>query len=775
MTEVLLTKEVASYARSLGADLVGFAPVSRWAKAPVEHSPQGVFPSARNVIVCACHFLDAPTELGAEEDPRIPGPAMTEMSVSTMLQDIGFRVSKFLQKQGHGALFVRQSGAWRYRGANGDRGWVGDICHYYAAACAGLGEVGWNNITLTPEFGPRQRFVSIITDADLTPTPLYDGPPLCDRCRMCAKQCPTQSFEKDVSGKMLCIECEDRKWEFPERNLWRCALGENFMLDVFLDEWKDREVTEELVLRMEQKAVEQHNEWITGWKMGMCLKYCMSKERRYWDRQYCKAPRRRRDVEPDTRPENLRALLKDIEARCPDLGVDFFGTGSKADFTTAGIDIREFMPDAESVIVFGLEYPKHCALNSDHHAHKAAIEIGKLLQEQYGFSALPRSALAVGQSARICGVDRPGVCCEWRTIVTSAPLTKHRWEIGPADVSKSGTPSRLTAETRETAHRAGADMMGIASVGRLDELAAQLRDIFEPIDDYFVVEDEGCPIKRETLWGRQGHPFRPAAQAVKLVPKRPSEHLSGAKSVIVFGIGLLNASIDNAGAEPARKAGHFHTSVHEEIFSQLQTVQLRVSRLLAAAGYRSVPVFDLFGLAGGVSGADKESRVSGGGVDLTASRFAAVAAGLADLGWNGIPMTPEYGPRQRFACLVTDADLIADNVYDGPALCRECGDCVSACPMAALDEQASCSVTLGGRTFRWGRLDRLRCDFAQRYGFVPEEGGQYIGCRNDFEAPEKITPDYVCDCMRKADRIQRPSYTPIVEPCFTACRTGMGG
>ncbi len=42
----------------------------------------------------------------------------------------------------------------------------------HAAIRAGLGEFGFNNIVLTPEFGPRVRFVSVITEAELEPDPL---------------------------------------------------------------------------------------------------------------------------------------------------------------------------------------------------------------------------------------------------------------------------------------------------------------------------------------------------------------------------------------------------------------------------------------------------------------------------------------------------------------------------------------------------------------------------------------------------------------------------
>src|SRR3989339_323264 len=53
-----------------------------------------------------------------------------------------------------------------------------------AAALAGLGEPGWSKVFLTPEFGPRQRFDILLTDAELEPDPLLKEP-ICDKCQAC--------------------------------------------------------------------------------------------------------------------------------------------------------------------------------------------------------------------------------------------------------------------------------------------------------------------------------------------------------------------------------------------------------------------------------------------------------------------------------------------------------------------------------------------------------------------------------------------------------------
>jgi epoxyqueuosine reductase QueG len=66
----------------------------------------------------------------------------------------------------------------------------GPFSHRHAATRAGLGEFGCCNVVLTREFGPRQRFNSIITDAELVGDPLITEP-ICrrDACRLCQEAC----------------------------------------------------------------------------------------------------------------------------------------------------------------------------------------------------------------------------------------------------------------------------------------------------------------------------------------------------------------------------------------------------------------------------------------------------------------------------------------------------------------------------------------------------------------------------------------------------------
>ncbi len=522
----------------------------------------------------------------------------------------------------------------------------------------------------------------------------------------------------------------------------------------------------------------------------------MPPARRYYDRGYCKAPRRRRDEQPDAGETNVARMLDDLLVRARELGVDFIGSATIEDFAAAGVDLKAHLPDAAGAVVFGLGYPPHCTLNTDYHAARAEIELGKIMQERYGFSALPRSEVDSEHAAMVCGLAeretrdqsgreivegrantslsiynneaqdhravtrRFGERQVWRTIVTAAPVPRSRHVMPPPRADVAASPGALAEAVRRLARQAGADLVGIAPAERIAEAAPRLRELLAG-DGYFVVEDEGWHIQRKALWGSQGHPYNPRARRGPPDARTPADHLPGARSVIVVGVGLLEASIDEVARPPAFKAGHYFTSVHEEAVSQLHTILLRVARLLDDRGHAAAPAVDLCGLG---------SRVGMWYHDLLSSRFAAVAAGLGEIGWHGMLLTPRFGVRQRVACLVTDAALPPDEVYGGPALCTKCFACVRACPMAAIDGGDRHAIRIGGREFQWGRLDRLRCDFSKRYGLTGESGGKYAGCRNAFTPPQTITPQWLTEAVRNSDRIQRPGgYTPVVERCFTAC------
>ena len=225
-----LTQSVKEVARRHGAVLVGVASVDRFDPmpplcdpAPKGHHPRDFVPEARSVISIAMPILnpvmDAPAILAEREMEMIPDYArypyfeqlynrVGHVVHDYMLEFTGQMVGQYLLSEGYQAMIFPTAGL--HPGVEGmtdkeiwegpSKEWAarhspfrytfGPFSHRHAATRAGLGEFGYNNLVLTRQFGPRQRFNSIITDAELVTDPLVTEP-IClrDECQLCLKAC----------------------------------------------------------------------------------------------------------------------------------------------------------------------------------------------------------------------------------------------------------------------------------------------------------------------------------------------------------------------------------------------------------------------------------------------------------------------------------------------------------------------------------------------------------------------------------------------------------
>ena len=185
-----LTAALKSKAMDLGADLVGVGPVGRWEGAPAQMHPLGHWPEATHVVVVAIHHPDACVELGGIPNAHHQGPYGVQGKMNERLEYIQFHLARWLEQQGHGSLPIPATNIWRYRPYKEVvRPFGPDLSDIHAAACVGLGEIGYHGLLMTPEFGTWQRFCCMITDAPLAADPMYDGPALCDRCNACVVKC----------------------------------------------------------------------------------------------------------------------------------------------------------------------------------------------------------------------------------------------------------------------------------------------------------------------------------------------------------------------------------------------------------------------------------------------------------------------------------------------------------------------------------------------------------------------------------------------------------
>jgi epoxyqueuosine reductase QueG len=91
----------------------------------------------------------------------------------------------------------------------------------------------------------------------------------------------------------------------------------------------------------------------------------------------------------------------------------------------------------------------------------------------------------------------------------------------------------------------------------------------------------------------------------------------------------------------------------------------------------------------------------------------AVMAGLGELGAQGVVITRQYGPRQRWCMISIDADITPDKPADlgMAAYCDACRICIRACPGGAISEER-----LWWRGVRKRKINDAKCyPFFKKY------------------------------------------------------------
>ena len=196
-----LKQLLESAAKKEGIDLLGFADRSRFAGVAPRNDPFAIFPEGKTVIMLGKRICRGSLR-GVEEgtnfgDYRLFGQNWLE---DEFLSIACYDLVRVLEDNGWEACPIfpnpAELGPQGVAVAEGrpEPNVYPDFD--YAAVACGLGEIGLNGLFLTPQFGSRQRFHMILTDAEIDPTPLFDGH-ICDACGKCVQSCPLGAIHTD--------------------------------------------------------------------------------------------------------------------------------------------------------------------------------------------------------------------------------------------------------------------------------------------------------------------------------------------------------------------------------------------------------------------------------------------------------------------------------------------------------------------------------------------------------------------------------------------------
>ncbi|MBU6997459.1 MAG: epoxyqueuosine reductase [Theionarchaea archaeon] len=168
-------EQVSQFLKKKGADLVGFCNCREY------------FPEYSSAVIVGVSVL-----------------RLFRKSQSDTVQVMN-ETMDLLNVHGRQFLYEKGYGAWGALFSQEDMPGRNVVPHRELAVKAGLGIIGKNFLVITPEFGPRVQFSTI-----LTTMPVLPGPPLefdpCATCSVCVDMCPTGALGAWFRHEK-CIKC----------------------------------------------------------------------------------------------------------------------------------------------------------------------------------------------------------------------------------------------------------------------------------------------------------------------------------------------------------------------------------------------------------------------------------------------------------------------------------------------------------------------------------------------------------------------------------------
>ena len=162
---------------------------------------------------------------------------------------------------------------------------------------------------------------------------------------------------------------------------------------------------------------------------------------------------------------------------------------------------------------------------------------------------------------------------------------------------------------------------------------------------------------------------------------------------ISIGIALFHSIVDQLSRRQERAvAVNYRFHCYDVINARLDEIISRIASVLQRKGYRAFPV--------PASKRVDDDRICA----IFSHKLSAHLAGLGWIGKNCLLITPDMGPRVRWATVLTDAAL-ATTGRTIDERCGDCRECADICPVKAFT----------GQLFRAGeprsaRFDATKCD-----------------------------------------------------------------
>ncbi len=183
----LLQKQLKDLAFSLGADDLGFCDFT--APLPAYAESQGLTHAVSIVVKLSDAVLQT-----IENAPSFVY-FQHYRSANSLLDQIAFRISREIEKNGYSALPIAAS-----QSLGKDNPYRGFVPHKTAAVLSGLGFVGKSGLFLSKSYGSKIRLATVLTNAPLqSELPVIENG--CGDCQICKTACPAGAIYGELPKK----------------------------------------------------------------------------------------------------------------------------------------------------------------------------------------------------------------------------------------------------------------------------------------------------------------------------------------------------------------------------------------------------------------------------------------------------------------------------------------------------------------------------------------------------------------------------------------------
>ncbi|MHA2272277.1 MAG: 4Fe-4S double cluster binding domain-containing protein [Candidatus Hodarchaeales archaeon] len=187
-----------------GASIVGFADLKNLLPEKWQSLSSGISIAARLSDTIIDEIAGGPTLLYAHHY-RV---------LNAFLDSITLKTTHYLQSKGFQGMPIPASQIVYSENLEGA------ISHKMVATRSGLGWIGKNALLITPQYGPRIRLATILTDA-----PLGSAQPIttssCGKCRACVVKCPVKAIQGanwSIESHRVDLLAADRCYEKIQQN-----------------------------------------------------------------------------------------------------------------------------------------------------------------------------------------------------------------------------------------------------------------------------------------------------------------------------------------------------------------------------------------------------------------------------------------------------------------------------------------------------------------------------------------------------------------------------